>query len=532
MTLLGGGTPPPAGGLQRRPAPLRVILAGQDVTDRHGGLQFSNADPGGLEAASLQVPRLYDVMPGSPLEVWHGLDRLWTGEVLDPGDRTQRDRAWAQVAAVGPGFRLKDNPFAALFVHSRLADHKDARSFPEADLSVTPAAGTVGADGAIVIGMESASTFTSGHAVGVVLDLGAGNLARRAVVTWSSTIGTANVTLYCRATNTPTLNAAGSDAVNQLVAVGPQTHAGTFATPGRYVQLFLYRNGATASPLGADLQVRLTAVQVFADAAYESGNASVLTPSDVARAVLRRSGARVAAGRIDDASSLRIAHLHTTEPQNAEQWIAGAARLMGWHYGTWSPATMLDDTPVLDFRAVPSAATAAVAWADCPQGDPPRARLDQLYNACRCTYTDAAGTVASQTATIPTPLLERDRTLEVNMGTGDAASAAAYARFALGLSQRAARGGGWATLPPYVQTPGGPRPSCTLQAGRDRIRLLGIADPRSMLDDRLALDTFHLRRVEVTIGRGGAPQTRVEFDGGGDLMEVLNARLELAAVNY
>jgi hypothetical protein len=60
-----------------------------------------------------------------------------------------------------------------------------------------------------------------------------------------------------------------------------------------------------------------------------------------------------------------------------------------------------------------------------------------------------------------------------------------------------------------------------LRAGRDRIQIPDLPDSGSFTGPRR--DTFLVRRVETTVSNGTA-STRIEFDGGADLLEVLQAR--------
>jgi hypothetical protein len=73
---------------------------------------------------------------------------------------------------------------------------------------------------------------------------------------------------------------------------------------------------------------------------------------------------------------------------------------------------------------------------------------------------------------------------------------------------------------------GGSKPACLLKAGRDRIRITDLPDSGPLHEtDTRRFDCFHVRRVETTEQPDGTQQTRVDFDGGADLMEVLQARL-------
>ncbi|MCA1572869.1 MAG: hypothetical protein LC798_21770 [Chloroflexi bacterium] len=161
-------------------------------------------------------------------------------------------------------------------------------------------------------------------------------------------------------------------------------------------------------------------------------------------------------------------------------------------------------------------------------------RVDKLYDTAEIAYQDTAGSKNTQTVTIANPLAATagvsGRVLERDMGQGEAVSATTYGQFALALALAGARGGGSGTVPQNVTLPaGGKRAACLLKAGRDRIRILDLEDGGSMTaPDAERQDSFLVRRVETTV-KNGSPSTRVEFDGGADLLEVLDARLALSA---
>ncbi|MFP5379563.1 MAG: hypothetical protein ACLGHP_07410, partial [Vicinamibacteria bacterium] len=221
------------------------------------------------------------------------------------------------------------------------------------------------------------------------------------------------------------------------------------------------------------------------------------------------------------------------DPVAHEHVIAEMAKIMGWHYGTWEPRTVLDDTPRLFFTAPPATPTCIVSRHDLGGFDAPKVRVDRLYDTAKVRWTDPAGTSGVQTVTIANALAARagvaGRTLGLDMGQGDATTATTYGTFALNLALASARGGGSGTAPSSVALPGGGRkPAALLKSGRDRIRVLDLPDSGSLTaTDADRQDSFLVRRVATTV-KGGQATTQIEFDGGADLLEVLNARLALS----
>ena len=166
----------------------------------------------------------------------------------------------------------------------------------------------------------------------------------------------------------------------------------------------------------------------------------------------------------------------------------------------------------------------------------PRCAWTSFYNRARVAYQDPSGKSGFVTVDSPNPLLDEagitTRTLALQLGAGGSGAASAFGQFALDLASKSARGGGWAILPDTVMLPGGGRmDACLLRAGRDRIRINDLPDAGPLTaGDTRRYDTFLVRRVEPTIDENGVPRTRIEFDGGADLLEVLQARLAIAQV--
>ncbi len=526
-------------------APLTIIADGRTL-DLHT-LTCSNGDPGGYQAASLKAPGADLIAPDTPLRVLLGADTVFHGLVNEPGSATRDTRADDELAAVGYGARLKDNPFSLIYVESRLAEWKEpsaARQLVLVAGGYNPVSGPRVATDASTgsPALVTAHGSTTGAAIAeAIYDAGEGNTIRKVYYAWqrSAAINNAADTNWhwsVSADDADTLPSAES--TGNLRAAGPGAGTLALASPQRFAECQVRYDSGIGSA-GEEFPLQWTALCVYGDHGLPlRGTASAtqgygLYPHDIWAHALRRSGAGVAAGRVDDASSYLVRQCVYREAPatGAEQIMGDMAKLMGWHTGVWAPASVFDDTPRADLCAPPPAATCVVYRRDCQDFTAPKVRRDTLYTRAEVRYTDAAGSSGVETVTLPSDLIDSDRTLQLNMGTGSAASAQAYGRFALLLSRDSARGGGSCTVGDTVQLPGGGRkPAMLLRAGHDRIQIPDLPDSGPITGQRR--DTFLVRRVETTISAGRA-LTRIEFDGGADLMEVLQARMagQLEAAN-
>lgn len=521
--------------------PLTVICGDRRLYE--SSVTFGNVDPGGYQALSLKASGADLVGVSAPVRVLLGADTAWYGLVNEPGAATRDTRADDELAAVGHGARLKDNPFSMIYVDSRLSEWKGPGTQRRIDLmglNYGPVDPQVRPD--VTTGYPALATEFTGAWVASALglsegwyDAGEGNQLGQLYYAWTRGTHTGTGGDWAWITGLSTDDGGyDNDNSGNLTASGPGSGiiAATKATR-RWAFAQLYFNSAGGDdnkPYGIDW----TCLQVFGDHGLPlRGSASAtqgygLYPHEVFAHALRRSGAGVLPGRVDDASSYLIRQLVYKEaPQaGAEQIHADLAKLMGWHTGVWAPNSAFDTIPRADFCAPPAGPTCMVYRRECDQFDSPKVRRDSLYTRAEVRYTDAAGSLGVQTVELPSDLIDGDRTLQLNMGTGSAASARAYGRFALLLARDSARGSGSCTVGDTVHTPGGGRkPAMLLRAGRDRIQIPDLPDSGSFTGPRR--DTFLVRRVETTISDGRA-STRIEFDGGADLMEVLQARTSAA----
>lgn len=224
-----------------------------------------------------------DLLAFTPVEIEkHGLV-AWEGFVWDtPGG----DEHSIDVECRGWQYHGDDDTFQRVWVHSKMSEWRDQRSFLGSDLAVYPAGSQVEVgDGGIVLAWP-ANVSAPALRAGVTLDLGPTAVgAMRVYVEYECTTGDANGLLRINGTDTESEASMATDAAEKALSAGsPSTHSKTFSAPRRYVHLSYRRTSAFT--FGSDVYVRIKAVRVFTDAAYESGGQSVLTSSDVIKDAL------------------------------------------------------------------------------------------------------------------------------------------------------------------------------------------------------------------------------------------------------
>lgn len=526
---------------------IQVIAGDRDITTSHQGLQLSNVDPGGHEQLQLNPQALDGIRPGSPLTVRLGNDVMWYGLVNEPGQHDKPGRSDYSIAALGHGLHLKE-PIRRLYVDRDLSRWGRVSSayrlavptFTLPDPRVQPDTSTglpnlqTGTDGglATVPHLSPAALYDAqGLAIGSLYyawNRGNGNISSGADPSYNWWTYVSDTDLFAGGTY---------DTSGDLQAAGPGTGTLTATTGTRKFALVGWEYIA-ASSWSQPFYINWTTLAVFGNNGLtKRGTASATeAPGHYTSDIVGDAIAGLGFDAIITQDTFIVAHSTYFSPTPREQIVDDMSKLAGgWHWGTWEPRTMFDTAPTFLYHPRAADATCVISRRDCDELDVPKVRLDQLYDTALVTYRDPAGTSGLVTVTIANPLLAMagvgSRPLVLDMGIGTAASAQVFAADALALALTSARGGGWAILPDTVQLPGGGRkPACLLKAGRDRLRIIDLPDagPYTETDTR-RFDTFRISRVEPTIDEHGVPRTRVEFDGGADLMEVLNARLAIAA---
>lgn len=269
----------------------------------HEGLHYTH-DQWGSATCSFTLrrdPRALqpDLAAWTPCEIEkHGV-QAWVGRVRETPTREGADAA-IDVAGTGMQYHLDDDMKERKYVHANLTDWVDRRSVPGVTLGTgayTANANVQVGEGAITLAFAGGSVIGASDRASVVFDAGPENLIERAVwhfTTSNNNNGTPQAQVFCSGYNG--LDGLGSGATvcgwngSALTTVGPGPgyQSGTLSTRCRYLSFILFWTaGGTVTN---DAWVSLDQITLFTSSAYESGNASILTPSavvaDVATAML------------------------------------------------------------------------------------------------------------------------------------------------------------------------------------------------------------------------------------------------------
>lgn len=245
------------------------------------------ANEWGPEKASFTLRRSViaiwpDLSSFTPVEIEIGGIVVWYGRT----EETPFKGGSAQtinVQCVGMQYHLDDDVYSKAYVHAKLTDWRDVRSFLESDLTKFKAQAQVGSgQGQITLGWAKNSTVVIDDCVGVILDTGVNNKAARAVITLDgSTVTNETLSLYVRGGDTVTeLMTTVNEAISAHPAKESATLAGTFPTASRYIMVFLIYTGV-GGEFGNDNIAKITSLSLFSDTAYESGGVSILKASQV-----------------------------------------------------------------------------------------------------------------------------------------------------------------------------------------------------------------------------------------------------------
>lgn len=399
----GGYTPPVStyGFTQPKDVIVRVqALDGAWETcgaDRARGIVPENvqlvSDQWGSKTASFDLRRdpkaiWPDISAFAPVEVEVGGRLVWSGRVSETPVRDSTDSVIG-VQCEGWQAHLDDDLYERIYAHTNLTDWKDARSDPAATLTTLLANWQVTAgDGKISL-MCPQGTSPGGRAA-VVLDLGPNSTAKRVVVDWSITARQAasgNRAFYFGSSNTSG-DAGGSPTLTTIsssTTATSGTFTNTLATEARY--LFLaYDANTYGSACSADDGVTITSVQVFADTAYESANASVLKADQVVKDALSRATLLLSSDQSGiSAGTFSIPELAPSDPKTPrEMWNAVNA------FEDYQAEIDVLKRPV--FRAKPSSPEVEVgAWSGMEFEDSSANSGGDVYSGVVITCNQADG---------------------------------------------------------------------------------------------------------------------------------------------
>lgn len=528
--------------------PTTVTVDGRPLRSIEG-LTFSNVDPGGCQTLSVHAPGDMVVGAGADIAVHHGLAWAWQGRANAQGPRDRARKHDRAIEAVGRGAALGDDPtFTTVYVDRDLGRWRvpstDARIGYVTNNKSThdhvTRSDIDNAKPALETGIAGAWVSPLTPICDAWYDAGPGINVGSIYYAWErlSNVDGSNTAYEWRIVSTAldTYDGGANSDTGNLRSTST-AGSGTFTAGRRYLRARFAYNTTPAGADGGRWAILWTSLVVFGDhdlATRGTPPAYGLYPQDIARHAVEALALPWDI-QVDAQTDYIAPHAVYPTPGAHEQVVADMAGLLGWHWGTWPPDSILDSEPVFVFAKPPENVTVTLHRRDCDSFEAPQLRLDRLFNVCQVTYRDAAGTPGLVTVTQSNPLLDQagidKRTLTIDMGVGSAASATDLANLALALAVANARGGGSASLRGDVRLAGGGhKPACLLRAGRDRIQIPDLLDAGPLTGAAGQRgDIFLVRRVESSLQADGSLATRIEFDQGADLLEVLQARLAIAA---
>lgn len=355
------------------------------------------ADRWGPSAASIELrrdPRAIwpDLAAFTPVEIERNGRIVWSGSISDTPSRGGSDRMMS-LQCKGKQFHLDDDLYQRAYVHTRVSDWRDARTFLAAELGEARAfaAGQVSSDNGVVQLAFPMNTSDIPNAAycGVILDLGPNSLAASASIDYETSNNHAAVELYVRGVSQPTsVGWAVNDVVaTDIMSLGATGSArDTFSTPSRYVFIFLYNNNGGPLTPTEDYWVKLTGVRVFTDDAYRSTDASVLKASTVIGDALDRATILLDDDRAGIEATTFDIHDFVLDGPKTPREVWGAVNA----YHDWVTQIDVRGRPV--FKAKPSIPMFEVgAWSALEPEDQSANSGEEIYNRVIVTGTQNDG---------------------------------------------------------------------------------------------------------------------------------------------
>lgn len=505
----------------------RVLVGREDVSPHLSDrFSFSSVDPGGFETAAFAFPPDVRVRRGQRVRIEHGLDVAFEGRVAE----VERRSGGTTVACEGSGAVLKDGRMVEVYVD------RDPSSWTEATLARKIDTINVGfARGAMPAGpsadglmwevpAEQIPEYSLADLQYVMPD---GLLFSRLATQVENHGGLNGFQFYVWygiGSTTPVYRAA-------LVAWTGLTYLDSWDQPDQRRYLTIALQTGSLPPTVAARQMWISPIAVYGSHGAPPrpipGDPDGFYPSDAARDAISRVPG-VAEGVIETADDYVIPHLVFKTPVPHEEVVAQSARFVGWHWGTWE-APLLGGEPEFHFRSRPTRSTCFLEYSRAEDLELSE-RLGDLYDTVQVAFNDPAAGDSIVTRTRPNAELEEagvsPRVLDVQIGVATRASAETFGDFALALSEQIASAAGTCRVKGDVDLPsGGRKPASLLKPGRDRLRIPDLPGMGAFATDGRA--DFHLRRAETTVSREGE-ETGLELGSGASLLEVLQARLEVA----
>jgi hypothetical protein len=374
------------------------------------------ADQNGSSTASFDLRRepgvLWpDITAFTPVEIEIDGTLVWSGRVKETPNRQTATESVINVQCEGWQYHLDDDPYRKLYVRTKLSDWVDTRTHPAAALGTWTSDLYVSNErGAITIGGQNGTTWRSGKEVGIMIDLGPNTVAKAIDVTCYRTAGNPTaVTAWGRATNNPANFNSAPDISDAFSGVGLNTITttyagqflgGTFATPYRYVAIFLYNSGAdyTVAPSDGNGDVLIiTGINIYGDTAYRGSNQSLLKASYVisdslpSTPLLSQSTSKITTTAFNIPDFSLVEPATPREAQDAVNAFHSYVRKVNV-----DKELVFQPKPATPILAVGAGSTIEVEDASANS-------IEELYSRVLVTGSDAAGSplVSSQSASGP-----------------------------------------------------------------------------------------------------------------------------------
>lgn len=378
-------------------------------SDRNAGIWHEGlsceADRWGPSKASFALKRspaaaFPDLGAFTDVEITDNGVPVWSGRISEtPTSDAQHS---VSVQCDGWQYHLDDDVYSRQYLHTKLADYKDQRGMPSAVLgsgSLTTA-GQVTADGnGVYLGFPNGTTLAVGTGVAAVLDLGDGCTGKRIVASWESSNNVPSMDVLVIGADYPGNSyAAGTfdTAITFANNAGTGgTNSGTLTTARRYIHLVMYLVSAPGA-LPFDAFVKFTGVAVFADTAYESANASLITASTIVGDALDRGTILLNTDRsLITATSFVFPAFGSTEPKTPRE-IINAVAATGFD-STHDAMTQVDVYRRMVFAPQPTVAAFEIgAWSGAPVDDASANSGDEIYSRVIVTGQSADGLQLSE----------------------------------------------------------------------------------------------------------------------------------------
>jgi hypothetical protein len=282
---------------------------GQDRYVGRGPEQLSyDFDRWGPNNLTFQIDRDPNIDQGdlqefTPIEVIRGERIVWSGRTMEtPGSASKS----ISVKAAGWQYHMDDQTFSKTYVHSDMTQFKDIKDYPGTLTGLSQATSNESVNvgvGEIEIRADADYVINNGGHGAAVLDLGPGNTGAYAFVDpnqLSQPIapGAPTFELRIRASNAPDnkTSAGGGWAAGNFTDVGVMTGAsvppigtGIAGSMGnrRYLHIIWKVTNSPTNPVQSGNFVRIEAVNVFGNSAWQASNVSNLHANDVLSDILQ-----------------------------------------------------------------------------------------------------------------------------------------------------------------------------------------------------------------------------------------------------